>query len=402
MEKQTSDHIFDLFFENSIDLLCIADKSGNFVKLNNAWTDTLGYQLTELEGRPYIEFVHPEDVESTIQATIQLANNQKVQHFINRYKHKNGKYRWIEWLSYPSEDTVYASAHDITDRIEAEQALKESESKYRKIVEDLPLALCVADMGGNITYINNTFIKYFGYELAEIPTIEKWALLVFASEEKNKTSAAFWHQNIEEITQTEALNILPRIYSVRTKSGKNIETEITLVIIGSELYIFFNDVTEKQKAEEALQKRVLALTKPLDDAEAIKFTDLFNIEELQKVQDTFSDATGVASIITHTDGTPITRPSNFCTLCNLIRGTEKGRTNCFKSDKIIGKQNIDGPIVQPCYSGGLWDAGAGITLGGKHFANWLIGQVRNEVQDEKEMLKYADKIGVGSPLRKFP
>ena len=126
----------------------------------------------------------------------------------------------------------------------------------------------------------------------------------------------------------------------------------------------------------------------------IGFEQLFDLEELQRIQDLFSSATGVASIITQVDGTPITSPSNFCSLCNdVIRKTEKGCANCFKSDALIGRYHPEGPIIQPCLSGGLWDAGASITVGGRHAANWLIGQVRNESQDEAAMLAYADEIG---------
>jgi PAS domain S-box-containing protein len=132
-----------------------------------------------------------------------------------------------------------------------------------------------------------------------------------------------------------------------------------------------------------------------DDAvNSIQFSDIFDLTDIQRLQDLFSDATGVASIITHPDGTPITKPSNFCRLCGLIRKTEKGRTNCFKSDAAIGKQNSSDSIVQPCLSGGLWDSGASITVGGKHIANWLIGQVRNEDVDEQGMIQYADEIGI--------
>jgi signal transduction histidine kinase/ligand-binding sensor protein len=131
-----------------------------------------------------------------------------------------------------------------------------------------------------------------------------------------------------------------------------------------------------------------------DGLNDIRFEDIFNLEDLQRMQDLFSDATGVASLITHPDGTPITNPSNFCRLCNnLIRQTEKGRANCFKSDALLGRHNSSGPIVQPCLSGGLWDAGASITVAGKHIANWLIGQVRNEKVDERRMIQYADEIG---------
>ena len=126
----------------------------------------------------------------------------------------------------------------------------------------------------------------------------------------------------------------------------------------------------------------------------IQFLDIFDLYDIQRIQDLFADATGVASIITHPDGTPITRPSNFCRLCNeIIRKTDLGLANCFKSDSEIGRSNPSGPIIQPCLSGGLWDAGASIIVGGNHIANWLIGQVKNEELDHKQMLHYAEEIG---------
>jgi len=126
----------------------------------------------------------------------------------------------------------------------------------------------------------------------------------------------------------------------------------------------------------------------------VSFFDLFDLKEIQNIQDSFAKATGVASIITDTEGLPITGPSNFCRLCiDIIRKTEKGLINCMKSDAQIGCYNSEGPIVQPCLSGGLWDAGASIRVGDKHIANWLIGQVRNEAQNAEEMMRYAREIG---------
>ena len=128
-------------------------------------------------------------------------------------------------------------------------------------------------------------------------------------------------------------------------------------------------------------------------APSISFIQLFDLNDIQKLQDQFAEATGVASIITQTDGTPITKPSNFCHLCiNIIRKTERGRMNCFKSDALLGKHNPNGPTIQLCKSGGLWDAGAAITVSGKHIANWLIGQVRDETQTEEKMAQYAHEI----------
>jgi len=138
---------------------------------------------------------------------------------------------------------------------------------------------------------------------------------------------------------------------------------------------------------------MLSVIRPVKTAD-ISLTDLFDVEELQKIQDTFAQATKVASVITLPDGTPVTKPGNFCRLCiDVIRNTEKGRINCFYSDSIIGRQSDHGPTIRICLSGGLWDAGASITVGGQHIGNWLIGQVKNELNDEERTIRYAREIG---------
>jgi len=135
--------------------------------------------------------------------------------------------------------------------------------------------------------------------------------------------------------------------------------------------------------------------------EDLQFSDLLSIEELQHIQDQFSNTTGVSSIITKPDGTPITKPSNFCRLCSeVIRKTEKGLMKCMQSDAELGKQNPHGANMQACLSGGLWDAGASITVGGKHLANWMIGQIRNEDLDDKRIEQYANEIGVDREIYK--
>ena len=155
----------------------------------------------------------------------------------------------------------------------------------------------------------------------------------------------------------------------------------------------FLDITEQKLLEKALEEKIYSLTRPLNDKTEIKFEDLFNIEEIQQIQDAFAEATGVASLITDTKGNPITKPTRFVYLCNeIIRKTEKGLKNCMHSDSCIGKLNPDGPIYQPCLSGGLWDGGTSITAGEVHIANWLVGQVLDEDHDKNKMLQYAYEI----------
>ena len=125
-----------------------------------------------------------------------------------------------------------------------------------------------------------------------------------------------------------------------------------------------------------------------------RFEDYFDVEALQRIQDAFSEATNVASIITDLDGRPITRPSRFCRLCNdVIRKTEKGLKNCMRSDASFGTKSPLEPIMRPCLSGGLWDGGTSFYVGDRHIANWIIGQVRCPPINDEKIKRYAREIG---------
>jgi PAS domain S-box-containing protein len=152
-------------------------------------------------------------------------------------------------------------------------------------------------------------------------------------------------------------------------------------------------IAESKQAEEALENRLVALTRPLDDAAGVTFEDMFNPADIQRLQDDFARATGVASLITLPDGTPITEPSNFCRFCNIIRATAKGAANCMKSDAALGRPCASGPTLRRCLSAGLWGAGAAILVGGRHIASWQIGQVRDASVTEEQMRAYARRMG---------
>lgn len=101
----------------------------------------------------------------------------------------------------------------------------------------------------------------------------------------------------------------------------------------------------------------------------MRFEDFFDLYEIQRIQDSFASATGVASLVVGPDGTALTRPSNFTRLCrDIIRSTDVGCANCLRSDILLGQHNPAGPTVSRCMSGGLWDAGVSITVDGRHAA----------------------------------
>src|ERR1035437_6478566 len=92
----------------------------------------------------------------------------------------------------------------------------------------------------------------------------------------------------------------------------------------------------------------------VSNEDIFSFDELFDLTELQKIQDSFSELTGVASIITLLDGTPVTQPSNFSSLCSIIRKTDKGLINCMKSDTHLSQMTLNSihVHVQPCLSAG--------------------------------------------------
>ncbi|EKD34091.1 MAG: hypothetical protein ACD_75C02474G0004, partial [uncultured bacterium] len=111
------------FFSVGLDLFCIADTDGHFRELNQAWENTLGYTRAELMAESFLSFVHPDDLKSTFAALAELADQKVVTCFTNRYRCKDGAYRWLEWHSIPVNKMIYAAAHDVTERLELEKRL---------------------------------------------------------------------------------------------------------------------------------------------------------------------------------------------------------------------------------------------------------------------------------------
>ena len=119
----TDQHFEQRFFDLSIDMLCVLDFSGRFVRLNAAWEATLGFSRSELMARPFIEFVHPDDRARTLGQNGRVRGGGQARLFENRYVCKDGSYRWLFWNSTRDTDrqVIYGVARDITERRHAEE-----------------------------------------------------------------------------------------------------------------------------------------------------------------------------------------------------------------------------------------------------------------------------------------
>jgi PAS domain S-box-containing protein len=118
------------FFDLSLDMLCIAGFDGYFKRLNPAWGATLGWSVEELLARPWIDVVHPDDRQATLDAAAQLADHAtKLISFENRYRCKDGKYCALLWTaaSFVDERLIYAAARDVTARKKLEGQFLQSQ-----------------------------------------------------------------------------------------------------------------------------------------------------------------------------------------------------------------------------------------------------------------------------------
>lgn len=104
-------------FDLALDLLCVAGTDGYFKRLNDAYERVLGFTKEELMAEPFVDFVHPEDVDATLDAIRTLEHREVVNDFENRFRTKSGEWRWLVWRSMPSDDGryIYACARDVTD-----------------------------------------------------------------------------------------------------------------------------------------------------------------------------------------------------------------------------------------------------------------------------------------------
>lgn len=384
---------YSVLFNNTIDAILIIDLDGKIIDVNQEACNRYGYKREQIVGMMVSKLDQIKD-QLQVEITIDIILKNKKYTFRTIHIAKNGEKIFTEinskLITYNNQTAIMSSCRNISDLKQIELDLITSREQLDSIIRTAPSGIGVF-VNRIFKYANKRFLDQIGYSLNEI--IGQDALMIYPDKDEYDRVGKELYSILEATGSGE---IETRF---KCKNGTIIDVALNASVISESdpskgITFSINDITRQKRMAQALEQKLTSLTQPLNSTESISITELFNIDELQQIQDLFSKSTGVASIITQPDGTPITKPSNFTRFCNdIVRKNPIGCQNCYKSDAILGAANHDRPTISHCLSGGLWDAGSSIIVGGKHIANWLIGQVRDSSQSEDAIVKYAHEIG---------
>jgi PAS domain S-box-containing protein len=151
------------FFSLSLDMLCIAGVDGFFKRVNPAFETVLGWTAQQLLSRPFVEWIHPEDVSATLAEIEKLASGLPTVSFENRYRCADGEYKVLNWTAYPEPETgiIFAVARDVTE-------IRQADERFRVALEASPAGMLVVDTAGVIVLANRAAEDLLGYDAGEL------------------------------------------------------------------------------------------------------------------------------------------------------------------------------------------------------------------------------------------
>ncbi len=245
---------FRQLVEYAADELVLHD-NGRIIEVNQQTCEDLGYSREELLKMTVYDLevgISPQDLQKLWEQGTESSFTVRGVH-----RRKDGSTFPVEVrvarLIYGGRRLLLAMARDITERQQAEEALRQSELKYRRLVVAAPFGISIIDKtNGRYKYLNPKFEKMFGYTLGDIPTGREWFPKAFPDESYREMVISNWK---EEFKKTQLGEATPRTFRVRCKDGttKVINFRAVALVTG-EWLIFYEDITEHVKAEEALTK----------------------------------------------------------------------------------------------------------------------------------------------------
>lgn len=162
---QQNNRALNTFFTGALDMHCISDSQGTLLKTNQAFQAALGYSEEELMSIPFLHLLHPDEQKAVFHNLLTNILRQPIRNQINRFRKKEGTYRTVEWNAIGIDNRVYGSARDITERQQAEAALRESEQRFREIADNVDEVFWIHSVEPfELLYINSAYERMFGID----------------------------------------------------------------------------------------------------------------------------------------------------------------------------------------------------------------------------------------------
>ena len=271
-DRKRSEEEIEQFFNMTGYMVCVASINGYFTRVNDSFEQTLGYSREVLLSRPYLDFVHPGDKERTIAIGEEnLAKGAQVIGFENRYKCKDGSYKWLSWASRPivEKGITYAIAYDITNRKLAEQAARETQERFSDFFMNAPIGFHIFGPDQVLIDINEAELDMLGYERDEIVGKKKWTDLIVP--EQKQQFEKQWH---DITTRGQAKNIE---YTLVHKDGYRIDVMLNASSRFDEQGNLMNtrgsvlNITARKRAEQARNKLIKELEAKHKELESVLY-----------------------------------------------------------------------------------------------------------------------------------
>jgi PAS domain S-box-containing protein len=247
--------------ENLNDVIYRVSMDGIIVYVSPTIEKMLGYTPAEIQGKRFDFAIHPHDRDKILNMFVDRLQG-KINPFEYRMISRDGHELWVRSSSRPIMDGqqvigMQGVLNDITSRKKAEEGLRESEEKYRNIIDVSPVPCALNDDEGNITFLNKAFTSSFGYTLEDIPTLTDWWCKAYPDQNYQQEVATAWQARLEK-AKLEGTAVEPHEVTVTCKNNLKrtaivSSAGLTKSYAGNHLVILF-DITERKIAEEESRK----------------------------------------------------------------------------------------------------------------------------------------------------
>lgn len=252
-----SEAYYRSLIENVSDIITIIDGQGILLFESPAYERILGFRADEVVGKSAFEFLHPDDVPDISRVFFGgLGTPGKMETSVFRLRHRDGTWRVFEalgrnMLDDPAVRGIVVNSRDITESRRAEEALRESEERYRMLVETSPYCIVLCDLDGRILMVNGPGVSVLGYEDPN-EIIDRDVLDLIAPESREQARAVMRDKLFKGLSRTEE-------YTMIKRDGTLFPAELTATLItdsdGAPRGFIgqSRDITERRLAENILR-----------------------------------------------------------------------------------------------------------------------------------------------------